>query len=66
MKKYRRGHKINSIDEFGFYLDLYGVVWFNDKPINKAWVENWRYGMIKRYIKYGRIFSVIKIKGKEK
>ena len=56
MGKYKKGEHIISLDE----LAKQEIVWFIDKPLNRAFFQNWQMRLLMNLIKGGYLFYAIR------
>ena len=65
LPKYCAGHRIYSMIEFDRCLEKVGFVYFSNKIIHVAFVQNWQYRLIKNHIRNGRFSVAYKMKGRK-
>lgn len=59
-RKYKRGERINSFNEFNEYISENEIIYWHDKPYHIGWIGSWQYLMVKRIANSGSFYKAVK------
>lgn len=64
MKKWKRGKKIKSMEQYAKSNATIFIV--NGKAYHTGWIESWQYRMLKNAISNGRVYEAVRRKKMDK